>query len=487
MNASHYIPMCQAFLSNVRFAADSPVGSPEGSPFDATMMAHIVQAARTLLPAAYRTDYVDPLLTALPEVVTVLQQQLNQEMRNGMPRAEALADVTSIADSLVGAVRDWGEPDYRGPLGRFEAVVSNFYRSFLSAEQRAQAALPLVEILPPLVTFAPTAAGGPFTLPSDAVKDLIRAPIGIVSLPGSYRAHPLLWPALAHETGGHDVLHADPGLIDELARGVAAMTTIPKGLAAIWSAWMDEAASDVYRLLNIGPAFAVSLAAFFSALGASDPTHPSTIGTIRTTLPVVGRQLADVHPVDLLRLYLAMGVVDALVHLSSARRTLWLALLDAIAQVAADGVTTIDVVDVSTRVVVQQLPLARMADAAKQVGKFIATHKLKALRTHSIQDIETWDDVDEEAATAISTAVDNGAIDALGDDAQLLAGTTMALLNDPTSYATITSRLASALDDSLARDPFFGSAAPRTMFGARLRGSSHSRTSVPPQFPIEVS
>jgi hypothetical protein len=487
MNASNYIPMCKAFLSNVRFAEDSPVGSPAGSPFDATMLARIVQPARTLLPAAYRTGYVDPLLTALPEVVTVLRQQLNQEMQGGMSRSDALADVTSIADTLVGAVRDWGEPEYRGPLGRFEAVVSNFYRSFLSAEQRAQAALPLVEFLPPLVTFAPTAAGGPFTLPSDAVKDLVSAPIGIVSLPGSYRAHPLLWPALAHETGGHDVLHADPGLLDELARGVAALPTIPKGIAALWNAWMDEAASDVYGLLNIGPAFAVSLAAFFSALGASNATHPSKIGTVRTQLPVVGRQLADVHPVDLLRLYLAMGVVDSLVHLSSARRTMWLTLLDAIAQVAADGAMTIDVVDVSARVVVQKLPLAPMADAAKQVGKFIAAQKLKALHAHSIQDIETWDDADEEAATAIAAAVNQGAIDALGDDAQLLAGTTMALLNTPTSYDTITSRLASALDDSLARDPFFGSVAPRTMFGARLRGSSHSRTAVPPQFPMEVS
>src|SRR5262249_12023821 len=116
--------------------------------------------------------------------------------------------------------------------------------------------LPLIETVPPLVTYAPTANQGPFTLPADSVQDMIGVPIGVVSLPGGYRLHPLLLPALAHECGGHDVLHADPGLLRELAAGAVKLPHLPKGVGRLWAGWMDEAASDVYGLLNIGPSFA---------------------------------------------------------------------------------------------------------------------------------------------------------------------------------------------------------------------------------------
>src|SRR5262249_44891395 len=151
-------------------------------------------------------------ISALPDVVSQLQQMVQEREQAGGSVAEALAEAKSMSDTLVGAVRDLGEIAYRKPLARFEAVVSNLYRSFLSEQQRSTVGLPLIETVPPLVTFAPTPDSGPFTLPVDAVKQLIGSTVGVVSLPGSYAPHPLLWPALAHETGGHDVLHADPGL-----------------------------------------------------------------------------------------------------------------------------------------------------------------------------------------------------------------------------------------------------------------------------------
>jgi hypothetical protein len=277
-------------------------------------------------------------------------------------------------------------------------VISNLYRSFLSDEQRAKVSLPLIETVPPLATFAPTPDQGPFTLPSDSVKDMIRVPIGVVSLPGSYRDHPLLWPALAHECGGHDVLHADPGLLQELAAGAAKLPHLPNGIGRLWAGWMDEAASDVYGLLNIGPAFAVSLAAFFSALRASESNKGAKLGPISNILPVQGSAPADVHPVDLLRVYLAIGVTSQLVSLSATAKTIWLTELSSLAAEAGGGVNTIDVVDIETKSRIQQLPLEPMAEAAKAVGAYIATARLVALDGHSVQDIETWDDLDEHAA-----------------------------------------------------------------------------------------
>src|SRR5207249_3564354 len=84
----------------------------------------------------------------------------------------------------------------------------------------------------------------------------------------------------AHETGGHSVTHADPGLLDQLAAsiplavaGTPASPSMPRDLLTLlWSYWIDEASSDVYGILNIGPAFSINMAAFFSAAGSAGGT-----------------------------------------------------------------------------------------------------------------------------------------------------------------------------------------------------------------------
>jgi hypothetical protein len=485
MKAGNYVAMCEAFQKNVPFRENSPVGSPSGSPFDAAKLAQVIAENAGLLPAIYRSSYVAPLIEALPSVIAQLKQQEAQAVRQGSSQADARADVQSLMDTLVGAVRDPGEPDYHAPLARFEAVISNLYRSFLGKEQRAQVGLPLLETVPPLATFAPTPEQGPFTLPIDGVKQLTGASVGVVSLPGSYARHPLLWPALAHETGGHDVLHADPGLLDELASQASNLDGLLPGLGSVWASWIDETASDVYGLLNVGPSFAISLAAFFSALeNSGDPLK--RLGTIGAQLPVLDGQLVDPHPVDLLRLHVATGVVEALDGLSVTTRSTWLTLIGSVADTAAGGAKTIDVVDVRARAIVQKLPLDAMADAARKVGALIASQRLEALGGHSIQDIETWDDADEKAAVDIAALAATKSIVGLGDDAQLLAGATVALLDDPSKYAAITTRLEAALDDSFARDPIFGTPLARSALALQRRSRARSRTPVSPKFPIPL-
>jgi hypothetical protein len=426
---SQYLSMCQAFKNNVKFLDPSPVGPPNGSPYDADKLKEIVRNNSSKLPKSYRESFATSLFNALPQLVITLRQRFEDDQKQGQSAQDAQADVDSIANSLVGAVADWGAPAYSAQIKRFEAVVSNFYRSFLSKEQRSHVSLPLIETVPPLVTFAPSPDAGPFTWPADAVKEFIDVPVGVVSLPGSYRDHPLIWPALAHETGGHDVLHADPGLLNELAQGVQALSGLPQGIGALWASWIDEAASDVYGLLNIGPAFGVSLAAFFSALEVAEPGGANqTLGRIGSTLLVRGNALLDPHPVDLLRVYLAMGATSVLKGLAPATRQNWITLLASIAKEAAGRARSIDVFDVDQRAIVEKLPLMAMANAAQAVGAYIATAQLSSLESHSVQDIETWDDADEATATAIRKAAGSEAsIIALGDDAQLLAGTTMAL------------------------------------------------------------
>ena len=486
MSASDYRSMCRALVDNVRFTEPSKVGSPEGSPFDAAALAAVVRAHQGRLPASYRTSYVAPLLAALPDVVVQLRQQFDRSTQRGRSSEDAMADARAIADTLVGAVRDWGEDVYRVPLTRLEAVVSNLYRSFLSLEQRANLAVPLIETIPPLVTFGTAPELGPFTIAADTVRQFTGAAVGVVSVPGCYAQHPILWSALAHETGGHDVLHADPGLLEQLAAGVMKLDGMPPELAGVWAAWMDEAASDVYGILNIGPAFTVGLAAFFAALQAARAPGRAELGTLRTAIPVSRGHLLDPHPVDLLRIYLAMGVVESLDRLSVARRGEWLGLLEAIAEAAGGGANSIDVRDAETKVVIQELPLATAASSARAVGRYIATARLAALGGAAIQAIETWDDVDDAAARNIAEAAPTGSVDEMGDDAQLLAGATMALFAAPAAYKQITAVVEAALDDSFARDPIFGVVTPHSALALAYRGRGLSRTPVSPRFPISL-
>ena len=97
-----------------------------------------------------------------------------------------------------------------------------------------------------------------------------------------------------------------------------------------------------------------------------------------------------------------------------------------------------------------------------------------------------WDDLDEKASTTHPTGLldTNGSLLGLGDDAQLLAGTTLALFDDATKYDAITRLLDDALDDSFNRDPVFAPPAPRHMFVRKIVLPSASLFGRSPTFPI---
>ncbi len=185
----------------------------------------------------------------------------------------------------------------------------------------------------------------------------------------------------------------------------------------------------------------------------------------------------DEHPVDVLRLYLAIGVIENMPGLSKERRADYVQSVEQLATATAAGakqITLQGLVEVSHdhwTSVDTAIPLNEAALAARQVGKLIATHKFEALENHSIQDIETWDDSDEDTAAAIAAKIlDQQSIVAAGDDAQLLAGATMAMLKRPDLYDTATKLLVDALDDSYRRDPIWGRGTFDHMFApARLQ------------------
>jgi hypothetical protein len=468
INTNSFIDLSKRLTQIDLWGSGPPVPPWGKTPTEAKMKAALDSGA-PLLPLVYRNSYVAPLESELHNVFTEMQKEAQQ----------AGAPLSNFIEPYAAVSYEHANDKVGPPLGRFLAVISNLYRSFLDKSKREAAQFPISEQLPPLAFFQNLGNQGPYTIPCDDTHALFGADVGVVSLPSTYRDDPVIWAALAHETGGHDVLHADPDLLPELEQGVRDLfggtpapgkkPTDQQFLGLLWSYWMDEAASDVYGLLNIGPTFALNLAAFFAALIArigidqGKPMGKFPFLSADSGPDAPNDPRLDVHPTDLLRLHLAIGAVQSLAQLSQSTRNGYISDITAIANLCAQGATEITItgaiaVDRDHWIKVQDFaaPLGQMADAAKRVGEFIATAKLNALGGHSVQEIETWDDSDESTANTIATAMlANHPVVNQGDDAQLLAGATLALLKQPARYAQVTQLLNDALDSSFAGDPIW--------------------------------
>lgn len=451
-----------------------------------------VQAATAkgapLLPLVYRQGFAAPMDAALPHVL----DNLARETASG---EKTKAEAQTRLEVLYGPVYQHAPGLTRvnaGPqLKRFLAVVSNLFRSFSDADKRTAAGVDLVTLTPPLACFqADTGRQGPYTIESDLMQQHLGIGIGIVSLPAAYRDHPAIWSVLSHEVCGHDVVHADAGLLNEMVDAVQAMLAPdfsphkPRDHAALnallWSYWMDEAAADVYGVLNMGPAFAPSLAAFLAAFrahlkGNSRPAKPTVATAASPRDNEGGDDTLEDHPIDLLRFHLLIGAIDAMPKLDPAVRADYVASIEAIADLIAGGVDTTHIEGMvnlgpGKRIPVKaDMPLPQAADAARKIGRMIATQKFRALNGRSIQDIETWDDADEAAAQAIAKRLEEGqSVVGFGDDAQLLAGATLALLRDARRYDDVRKRLNDALDDSFRTDPVWRALTPSHVFAPHV-------------------
>lgn len=421
-----------------------------------TSLAKAVEQAAPILPHHYRDSYTGPLQQALPRLM-----QLPSSDRHKV-------------EAFTGAVYQHGSSDATTkPLNRFLALVSDLYRSFLDKDKRSSVGVPLAESLPPLAMFQYDGGRGPFTLAIDDVQQQIGGSVGVVSMPATYAPHPVIWAAMCHEVGGHDVARADAGLLGELANGMpSAFAGLPNiaaisrsQLAQLWAHWIDEAVADIYGLLNLGPAFVPNLAAFIGALNARGSGGAPSLRVMSGFAQDDPKRILDVHPTDILRLHLGIGAIESLSGLSAAARSAYIQQISDLAGRLGSG-DTVRIAGYiagggssSLQPLQADIPLPFLQQAARSVGGYIATAKLAALKGQSIQDIETWDDADEDETGRIRDALLAGRpIAGLGDDAQLLAGATLALLQVPQQYDAVTNALNEGLDESFASDPYWGSA-----------------------------
>jgi hypothetical protein len=443
-------------LGQFNLLGEGDIEVPWGTEPSVAAFEDAIAKGEAVLPWAYQSAYVHAL-------------------HNNMERlfaATAIADGTDPAETLLGAIyeHEIGSPVGR-QLRRFNVVISHFFRAFLANHKRRRLGLQTVERLPPLATFNHSGARGPYTFPADAVRNLVGSNVGIVSLPSTYSDHPVIWAALAHETGGHDIVHAIPGLLADLsvlpltlaptfttALGLDAWTA--QSLGMLWRYWIDEAAADVCAVLNMGPAFPLNFTALLAAFhGQSGPPVVPALWT--STLAPAGTPL-DTHPIDILRLGLAIGTVGALQGLNAASRQSYVTLLWQIAQSLNAGATDVTVqgeipiLGSASIPLNLKLPLSVMQNAAAILGAAIANTPLPSLNGFALQQVETWDTFDEQAAWRFALALKNKATTLPAVySAHVLAGATLALYNDPDRYGEVTGQVTDALDEQVQRDRYW--------------------------------
>jgi hypothetical protein len=300
----------------------------------------------------------------------------------------------------------------------FQEVVSDLYDGFVSEEIRADikpldhsVIAPLIAWIPSLVKtddgFVPT---GPCTLPADLLDSAFGIKTGLVYLPIQYAKQGLLlWATLSHETAGHDIIHADVGLLDELNRRVKEallLEDLDPLLADYWTARLgdlddiyriDEAASDVMGILNIGPAAGIALIGVFRALNAAfDPAHKLKLSNIGVE--------DDEHPADILRAYLSAAVVR---NLKFSKADDWAKYIEAEADSDLETIRlnanidpTTGKLDPNSGIIIDPADAKRSAEV---VAKIIAEGKMECLENHSLGEVQNWHDDDESIVNELKS------------------------------------------------------------------------------------
>lgn len=354
-------------------------GPPDPQTF-AALRARLERASAKL-PPVYREAVADPLMRELDRLGARGFARILAEDPERVGEARLLLDVAQ-------AVLQRGEGYQARATAAFQEVVSDLYEGFLSAEDRRGVKPPDRGVVPPLVRWG-SASDGPYTWPVTATGS-IDVKAAVVSLPVVNAAGGLLaWPAIAHETAGHDILAADVGLRNELQRAVRERLLAEKTSLAVadyWAARIDEAASDVLGVLNMGPAAAVGLVGYFRGLNGAWRGTPS--------LRNVGRS-EDPHPADIARAYLAAETVRLLSFKGAAQ---W---ADRLVAEADRDLGWIRLGDVAVTSAVAKA-------SAAVVARTVVRTRLSALEGRAFSQIQDWRDRDEAIVAELRQALRTG-------------------------------------------------------------------------------
>ncbi|TWH46754.1 hypothetical protein [Sporomusa sp. KB1] len=327
-----------------------------------------LEKANRKLPPLYREAVFNPYVKCLDE--------LGEEGFNKILLMDRMK--TGLAGMMIDiahAILQNGEGYCEWATDAFQEVVSDIYDGFLSSENRTGVKPPDKCVIPPLVKWG-NPNFGPYTWPIDATTTF-EIQTSIVNLPPANAKGGLLaWATLGHETGGHDILHADTGLtaqLQEAVRSALKEKNIGHGLPEYWSARIDETASDILGILNMGPAAGIGLIGYFRGLNYAYIGKP----VLRNNGPE-----SDLHPADILRGYLAASAVG-LLNFSGADN--WAKIIEA--------ETNKDLSEIN--IAGEKINVEDARESTKIVASTIMRTTLQSLENHNLAQIQNWYNQDE--------------------------------------------------------------------------------------------
>ncbi|MGH9721588.1 MAG: hypothetical protein ACRD8O_15375 [Bryobacteraceae bacterium] len=367
-------------VEDVRLAA----GDTDPGPVDPLQYAALIErleAARQELPPLYIDALFEPYLAALQR----LGQAGFTNILTRDPKREGLA---RIMLDIAQAVLQNGEEFAKRAGEGFSEIVGDLYDGFLSAEDRRGVEPPDESVVAPMVKFGRPEVG-PYTLPVDATS-VFGVHCGILNLPPANARRGLLaWAALGHETAGHDILHADAGLRREAADAVEAALTrasVSPDLPGYWVERIDEAASDVLGVLNMGPAAGVALVGYFRGLNAAF----TGVAKLRSEGPA-----DDPHPADVLRGFLAAAAVRLLTFSSAPA---WSKAIDTETQNDANNIT----------IAGNPISLQDAHVSAEIVARSIILTRMRGLENRTLGSIQNWRNGDEATVARLRRSLASG-------------------------------------------------------------------------------
>jgi hypothetical protein len=368
MNTPDLSNLLRAVDDMAAAARKTDPGPPDPSSY--TVLHTRLSAARLRLPPLYRDSVFDAFVATLEWLGERGFDQVLARDPDQVREARLLFD---IAQAILQQADDY----LQKPTDGYQEVISDLYDGFLSAEDRRGVKPPDRSVIAPLVKWGEPASG-PYTWPVDATASF-GLKTGIVSMPpGAAQRGLLAWAALGHETAGHDIMGADTGLAAEMRQAVhAALLRAKLGadMATYWSDRIDETASDVMGILNMGPVAAVGLVGLLRAFVG---------GKLRNEGPAT-----DPHPADIVRGYLGAEVVRLL---NFADHGAW-----------ANAISRETDRDLSDIVLAEEeISRAVARKAAATVAATLVNGKLAALEDHALGEIQNWADRDEAIVAAIN-------------------------------------------------------------------------------------
>lgn len=430
-SAAPNISHLQACIEDARQAAlDGDQGPAD--PTDFNDLRSRLETARSKFPPLYRQEFVEPYIAAIDG----LGAQKFSDILIQDPSRESTA---GLLLDMAHAILQRSERFQLRATNAFQEVVGDLYDGFLSAEDRQGVNPPDLGTTPPLMKWG-NPDFGPYTWPADATKSF-GAHAGVVNLPpANARKGMLAWSALGHETGGHDILHADNGLQNQLAAAVQlALADMGDDLADYWSSRIDETAADVLGILNMGPAAAIGLVGYFRGLNKAF----TGVAKLRS-----GGPANDPHPADIVRGYLAAEVIALLPF---SQHAAWTGIIAAETDKDAGNVNLAGI----------SLDQAKARESARRVANAIANTKVHSLENHSLGSIQTWRDSDEIKVDIVrKVLVTAGDVPDQGPSriyaTHVVAAAVIEALANGTDIPTIFDRMISILAKMHDKNPVWG-------------------------------